>query len=720
MLLNPLKYPKLNKFFITVINVAIGAENKIYFTFDENPSFRTHIGKKIYFTYDNILYNGRFGYSIAGNGTTKNYYIVISSESATTIAAGILTTNKIAVYDTFSIIDDNELATFQDIADYFISNGGNFEISSGKIFEIYDENSKDGLLSIFDKTKLDSIPFFVKSNNITLNQSYLELVNYKVDLTSNKPNKKQKIFLRDSENNILEAEISFINDNVILSGAATTGGVLFKINHCSLDILKQIEFKFTRLTYTSGTFIKVEIKLVQEISKDFEVYLSLNSLENLLLPSTTILNSSVITFNSSVSPISTSFKVDKYLLEINPVSQKRLNFVSDITVSLSGGKYLGKYASGQVIPSAGQTPEQVMKLIAKESLAPSITLTSSSTVAFNQRTAVSNALAFSKTINTLGLTNTDCTVSLDWKRAAAGDRLTTGWTNLSTDISLTTFTHAAGIDATINNTLSYIYRYTVTDTDGGTATLYKEVTPAAYAIPVLSLYLVKDSSGSVDNLSRELGNVSSVISGTITRQSANCGMVSYTLERNVNNAGWFAVTAHTDKTTDSVGTTISDLTTAFNFSLTDTDASLQASTVAYRVVIKDKSGTGGANATNNLVSKSITFAYKSVLGYSAGLTGSDQTIIDALLLLVNPSFTNVKGRTISGVSASSTTYTYYCYCAAAGDCTALTVSGSPGQLGAFTKQLDVTGTNSYGAAVTYRIYKSNAKLAFTGDTLAWT
>lgn len=45
-------------------------------------------------------------------------------------------------------------------------------------------------------------------------------------------------------------------------------------------------------------------------------------------------------------------------------------FDNDITVSLSGGKTLGKYLNGQTIPSAGKTFEEVMNLIAIEEIAP--------------------------------------------------------------------------------------------------------------------------------------------------------------------------------------------------------------------------------------------------------------------------------------------------------------------------------------------------------------
>lgn len=51
-------------------------------------------------------------------------------------------------------------------------------------------------------------------------------------------------------------------------------------------------------------------------------------------------------------------------------------FLNNIAVSLSGGKTLGKFRNGDQIPSAGLTPEAVMRLIAIESLYPSYAIAS--------------------------------------------------------------------------------------------------------------------------------------------------------------------------------------------------------------------------------------------------------------------------------------------------------------------------------------------------------
>lgn len=57
-------------------------------------------------------------------------------------------------------------------------------------------------------------------------------------------------------------------------------------------------------------------------------------------------------------------------IDINGFNSSSTVFQNNITVSLSGGKTLGRFTNGQVIPSANLTAEQVMNLIAIEFLVP--------------------------------------------------------------------------------------------------------------------------------------------------------------------------------------------------------------------------------------------------------------------------------------------------------------------------------------------------------------
>ena len=94
-------------------------------------------------------------------------------------------------------------------------------------------------------------------------------------------------------------------------------------------------------------------------------------------------------------------------------------------------------------------------------------------------------------------------------------------------------------------------------------------------------------------------------------------------------------------------------------------------------------------------------------------------MLNTILSFGNSSLTNNKNRTINGVTASGGKYTYYAYASSAGDLTSIIQDGAAPVLGAFTKLTDISGTNSFGASVTYRVYKSNATDAFTNNSLAF-
>lgn len=205
-------------------------------------------------------------------------------------------------------------------------------------------------------------------------------------------------------------------------------------------------------------------------------------------------------------------------------------FPSDLTVSLSGVKTFGKYANGSTIPATGKTPAQVIQMAIVEAINPTVTLTSSTVIAFNQ-TAISNVLNFSYTINSLGATVS--TVLLEWRRNNTGS-----WTSLDTNIMDTTYTHSL-TDSNFN-TQPFNYRYTVTDTAGGTATITKDIIPVAYAAPTISFTVTGATVTTPEtNAKREKGNISSNIAGTITRNSPNVALTSYVIEYQVNGTGSF-------------------------------------------------------------------------------------------------------------------------------------------------------------------------------------
>jgi len=257
-------------------------------------------------------------------------------------------------------------------------------------------------------------------------------------------------------------------------------------------------------------------------------------------------------------------------------------FNSDIIVSLSGGKTLGRYTTGQTIPSNGLSSQAVVTLLAQEALAPTLTLTSSTTIAFNQ-TAISNVLNFTKTINSLGASVS--TVSLEWRRNNTGS-----WTVLSTNTALTTYTHSLTDSAF--NTQPFNYRYIVVDTAGGTATATLNITPASYVAPSIS-FSAPAASGITSpetNTNREWGNTPSSLQGSWTRNSANVPVSSYTYSVSVNSGSY-----------TTIGTSYSISGSSGSFaSVSNTQATSTTTSIIYRVQVVDSFQTTTATYSINL------------------------------------------------------------------------------------------------------------------------
>ena len=132
-------------------------------------------------------------------------------------------------------------------------------------------------------------------------------------------------------------------------------------------------------------------------------------------------------------------------------------FSNDLTVSLAGGKTFGRYEDGDTIPASGLTAPDVITLAVTEPIDPTVNLSSSSSVDFNQ-TSVSVTLNFNHTINSLGASV--ASASLEFRRANTGS-----WTVLSTSTTTPdSFVHS--FTDTAFNTDQLNYRYIVTDSAG--------------------------------------------------------------------------------------------------------------------------------------------------------------------------------------------------------------------------------------------------------------
>jgi hypothetical protein len=242
----------------------------------------------------------------------------------------------------------------------------------------------------------------------------------------------------------------------------------------------------------------------------------------------------------------------------------------DLTVSLSGGKTFGKYASGDIIPSTGKTPAEVISMAIVEAINPTVSLTSVTTIAYNQ-TVISNSLNLSYTINSLGATV--ASASLQWRRNGTG-----AWTTLSTSsITPTTYIHAY-TDTNFNST-PFNYQYIITDSVGAYATGSKTITPTTRQDPSVSLTVAGVSVTSPEtNSKREKGNVNTTLSGTVTRNSPNVALQTYTLQYQVNGGSWSDISSSV-----SIGPGTSTITSTNHNPTGD----ITANSLGYRVKVVD-------------------------------------------------------------------------------------------------------------------------------------
>jgi len=224
-------------------------------------------------------------------------------------------------------------------------------------------------------------------------------------------------------------------------------------------------------------------------------------------------------------------KVDGAWLQINPFSGTTGSsiFTGDLTVSIASGKTFGKYINGDTIPASGKTPQQVIEMALRENLSVTTSLTSSTTIAFNQ-TAISNILDFSYQINTLGASISGAL--LEYRRGNVGS-----WATLASGTG-TPGSHTHSLTDSNYNTSGFYYKYTVTDTAGSTGSSSLAITPAAYSAPTAALSVLGVSLVSPEsNSKREKGHINSTLEGTVTRNSANVNLTSYQWQYQLDGGG---------------------------------------------------------------------------------------------------------------------------------------------------------------------------------------
>jgi len=361
-------------------------------------------------------------------------------------------------------------------------------------------------------------------------------------------------------------------------------------------------------------------------------------------------------------------------------------FTSDLIVSIAAGKTFGKYENGDVIPASGKTAAQVIELSILEALDPTVNLSSSgNNVAFGESGKTVN-LNFSYVINTLGANV--ASVLLEWRRGGAGT-----WSGLTTNTGLTVYNHTVYDIVNRFNTAIINYRYTVIDSAGASGQTTHDVTPIAYAAPSMVVTLSGNTTTPETLTSREKGNVISNVSGTITANSSLVDITDWTLERRYDGGGYIVLASGTSLSTQLVNIPIT----------LDNSIPTSATSIDYRITYTDEY-TSGAGGT-----QSITFKYFSYYGFNTNTT-LNSTQIQAL---INSNFLSSVALTWNNINTPISNYTYYAYPNTYSDITNITKNGVIDDTGAWTLLVpEVNVTNTYGESLNYKVYKTNATLAY--------
>lgn len=284
-----------------------------------------------------------------------------------------------------------------------------------------------------------------------------------------------------------------------------------------------------------------------------------------------------------------------------------LFFPDDINSNFSASKSWGKYMGGATVPSKGKTAVTVIEEALIETNFPTVTLTTSSTIGFNQ-TAIFNILNFSHTIT--DITATTAGATLEFKRTTGST-----WTFLSGSTALSgTYGHTF-TDSNFN-TAGFQYRRTVTDTKNNSAQASVTITPTAYVAPSATITQTAVALVSPETTTRrERGNVLTNISATITRNSPNVQLTGWEFLYSPN-GGAYQTTGFTAAVSGVGGSTTTGIT--------QHSPGTGATSVAYRVRIRDQYQDSLSSYVDSASASTISFLQ--MIFY--GATGSTPTSSD--------------------------------------------------------------------------------------------
>ena len=391
-------------------------------------------------------------------------------------------------------------------------------------------------------------------------------------------------------------------------------------------------------------------------------------------------------------------------ISTNTLADTSNTFTQNYTVYLTGGKTFGKYVNGATVPANGKTAKQVIIDAFTEVANPNGTVAlsnttsgyrSSTTIWLNQ-IAVSNVLNFTNSAN--APSTSISTAVLQWRRGGSGPYTVLG----SITPATASYTHTLA-DST-NNTQPFNYQYIITDNNSAVSTISFDVTPTHTPPTGTYQYLTTSAKFPTNYTVRERGdNAYDYYSAIVYYTNPNITPTSFSFQYSFNNSTWTTYTTYSIPFGSGTNMTGSISIAGSTY--------LNASVIYYRWQVVDSTG------TYTVATGTVNFYHKNMIIYSTASSLSLSDISAATNSTL--SFTDGKVRTFSGVTSGAGNYTYYVYSSNAGNLTGVIMDGAAPVLGAFTNQGTLTGTNTYGATVSYIVYRSNATNAFTNNTLAF-
>lgn len=267
-----------------------------------------------------------------------------------------------------------------------------------------------------------------------------------------------------------------------------------------------------------------------------------------------------------------------------------LFFPDDLNTAFGDNRSFGKYTKGEVIRAKGKTAVTVISESMVAELPPTVSITSGSTIGFNQ-TSISNNINTSYTINSFGASISGAT--LEFKRTN-----TSGWTLLSSSTANSRlFVH--GFTDTNFNTNGFNYRYTVSDTSKNFAISTITINPATYVAPSATITQTAISATSPEtNTTREKGNVLTNISASITRNSPYVQLTGWEFMYSRNGEAY--------QSTNFSGS-VSGSPSSASTGITQHSPGNTANSVTYRVKINDAYQDSLGASVNSAAASTINF-----------------------------------------------------------------------------------------------------------------